>query len=658
MISYPTTVRSWDAFEEHRELPEGVRPVIFASWRRCRMAGVNPQQGKGVQVSKEELARRMEEKSLLISVAKPIMNSIYQVIKDTVYAIVLTDQDGVLLSTLLNKEIEPECAKVNFFEGAKWDELSVGTNAVGTALAVDMPIQVLGGEHYCESHHAWTCSAAPIHDSSGRLIGCLDLSGKAEDVHPHTFGIAVSAVGSIEEQLNVLETNQLMNAVFQSMQDGLLVIDTEYRIRQFNERLASIFMLGMEEVRRLDIKELLQNVDLDGVFRNKRCISYADCTLTVNGRKIDCMANIFPYSFGDRVIGASLTIREARQVRREVNQLAGFKANYRFEDIITHNPYMQEQIDFARKIARTNCTVLIEGESGTGKELFAQSIHNASSRADGPFIAINCAALPRELVESELFGYEKGSFTGALREGNPGKFELANGGTLFLDEIGELPLEIQAKLLRVLDNHKVRRIGGKHERSLNVRVIAATNRDLLEEIAQKTYRSDLYYRLNVINLRLLPLRERTEDLAPLAQLFLRKCNRDNPGPAKRFDPAFLERLQDRQWRGNARELQNAVQRAYYLCGSDCISESDAAWIPSGQQESGLPDPRPALAHASPPADPCAVKSMRQSEMESIRRALAASGGNVVGAARMLHIGKSTLYRKLAEYGIVRDESSR
>ncbi|BCG60853.1 sigma-54-dependent Fis family transcriptional regulator [Paenibacillus sp. URB8-2] len=654
MISYPNTMSRWEAFTECGRIPEGTRPEIAASWLRCRAAGVNPLQGKGVQVSAEELRLRLEEKRLLVSVAKPIMNSIYQVIKDTVYAIVLTDQDGVLLRTMLNKEIEPECAKVNFFEGARWDEASVGTNAVGTALTDDMPIQVLGDEHYCESHHAWTCSAAPIHDSSGRVIGCLDLSGKAEDVHPHTFGIVVSAVSSIEEQLNVLETNQLMNAVFQSMQDGLLVIDTEYQIRQFNERLASIFMLGMEEVRELDIKELLQDVDLEGVFRNKSRIGYADCTLTVKGKKIECMVNIFPYTLDERVVGASLTIREAVQVRKEVNQLAGFKANYRFEDIVTHHSYMKEQIDFARKIARTNCTVLIEGESGTGKELFAQSIHNASTRADGPFIAINCAALPKELVESELFGYEKGSFTGALREGNPGKFELANGGTLFLDEIGELSLEIQAKLLRVLDNHKVRRIGGKHERMLDVRVIAATNRDLLEEVGQKAYRGDLYYRLNVINLKLLPLRERPEDIPPLARLFLRKCNRENPGPAKRFDSAFLEKLQDRQWRGNARELQNTVQRAYYLSAGDCIAEKEA--IPVRQTESGPSDAHLTRFQASAPAGLPAVKSMRQTELENIRRALAASGGNVVEAARLLHIGKSTLYRRLAEYGIGRDEA--
>ncbi|WP_340397223.1 MULTISPECIES: sigma-54-dependent Fis family transcriptional regulator [Paenibacillus] len=576
------------------------------------------------------------------------MNSIYEIIKDTVYAIVLTDQDGVLLHTMLNKELEPECVKVNFVEGARWDEASVGTNAVGTALAVNDAVQVLGGEHYCTTHHAWTCSAAPIHDSRGNVIGCLDLSGKAEDVHAHTFGVVVSAVSSIEKQLHMLETSQMMHAVFQSMQDGLLVIDTAYRVRHFNERLASIFMLSLEQMEALSIKELLEEVDLDSVFAGERHLSYADCTLTVGSNKIDCMVNIYPFTFDDKILGASLTIREAGQVRKEVNQLAGFKANYRFEEVITENPYMQGQIAFAQRIAKTNCTVLIEGESGTGKELFAQSIHNASLRAGGPFIAINCAALPKDLVESELFGYEKGSFTGALREGNPGKFELAHGGTIFLDEIGELPLEIQAKLLRVLDNHKVRRIGGKHERTLDVRVIAATNRDLVEEISLKSYRSDLYYRLNVINIKLSPLRERREDIAPLAELFLLKCNRDNPGPVKQLSLSFLEALQSYEWQGNARELQNAVQRAYYVSSSAYITDLDLPperFAPVAGNGSGSV-PASQNSEADAPS-----KKMEQIELESICSALKMCGGNVVTAAKMLGIGKSTMYRKITEYGI-------
>jgi len=224
-----------------------------------------------------------------------------------------------------------------------------------------------------------------------------------------------------------------------------------------------------------------------------------------------------------------------------------------------------------KSIAAYDCTVLITGESGTGKELFAHSIHNASNRNNGPFVAINCAALPKDLVESELFGYEKGSFTGASKEGCPGKFELANTGTIFLDEIGELPLEIQSKLLRVLDNHTITRIGGKYERNLDVRVIAATNRNLYNEIQANNFRGDLYYRINVFNIKLIPLRERPEDIELCAEFFLQKLNDKNFGIKKFFDKEFINTIKKHNWPGNVRELENVIQRAYYLSKNDMIS---------------------------------------------------------------------------------------
>lgn len=643
LINYEKSIRNWEQFTKYDTLTADTRTEIAESWIRCREAGVDPLHGRGEQVSSEELFIRLSERKQLIAVARPVMDSVFQIIKSTVYGIVLTDQDGVILETVHNEDIEPECAKVNFFQGARWDERSVGTNAVGTALATGQPIQVLGGEHYCTSHHPWTCSAAPIRDSRGSIIGCLDLSGKAEDVHTHTFGIVVSAVISIQEQLNVMETHGLMDTVFNSMMDGLLLIDTDYRIERINSRLTSIFRLAADEIYRLNVREMLDAGEIEeAVFSRKQHLNYPDCTIKAGEHRIDCMVDIFPYEFNNRVLGAAILIREAGQVRKAVHQIAGFKANYSFRDIVTRHPVMLETIAFAQKIAKTDCTVLIEGESGTGKELFAQSIHQASSRANGPFIAINCAALPKDLVESELFGYEKGSFTGALREGSPGKFELADGGTLFLDEIGELSLEIQAKLLRVLDNHKVRRIGGRHERTLDVRVIAATNRDLQEEVALHSYRSDLYYRLNVINIQLLPLRERKEDIAELAKSFLHACNRESTGLPKKLGTSFLEALQEQEWKGNARELQNIVKRAFYVSESEIIDESH---LPYGMRASRGEGGAAAGRHG--------MTSFRDMEREGIEQALQACDGNAVLAAKLLNIGKSTIYRKIDEYGIRR-----
>ena len=326
-----------------------------------------------------------------------------------------------------------------------------------------------------------------------------------------------------------------------------------------------------------------------------------------------------------------------------VNKIAGFYSKYSFEDIITKNPKMLTVVNEAKRIAASDCTVLITGESGTGKELFAHSIHEASNRGKGPFVAINCAALPQDLVESELFGYEKGAFTGASKEGCPGKFEMANNGTIFLDEIGELPLEIQSKLLRVLDNHTVTRIGGKYEKPLDVRVIAATNRNLYDQIQTNNFRGDLYYRINVFNIKLVPLRERPEDAGLCADVFLERLNDKNPEKKKCFDEEFIESVKKYDWPGNVRELENVIKRAYYLSKEDLISH---VYVPD---------------YISENIDVTAVDEMyigntrivspEEVEKGNIAKMIAECKGNVIEAGKRLNLSKSTIYRKIKKYNI-------
>jgi transcriptional regulator with PAS, ATPase and Fis domain len=333
-----------------------------------------------------------------------------------------------------------------------------------------------------------------------------------------------------------------------------------------------------------------------------------------------------------------MLMKEAKQVRKEVMRLAGFNANYTFDSIVTTDARMNELIGTAKKISKTNCSVLIEGESGTGKELYAQSIHNESNRNTGPFIAINCSAIPKELFESELFGYESGSFTGAVKGGRPGKFELANGGTIFLDEIGEVPLEVQPKLLRVLDNNKIVRIGGSFERDLDVRVISATNRNLIDEVAKGSFRQDLYFRLNVINLKIPPLRQRKDDIIELARYFLKGLNEENDGVHKKFSPYFEEMLMKHQWPGNVRELKNVVQRAYYM--------SDKALISSVTFPKSTERPNDFMKH-----EKSSTYNLKDIEKESIVKALSANKGNVIMAASDLNISRATIYRKIKMYSI-------
>lgn len=435
----------------------------------------------------------------------------------------------------------------------------------------------------------------------------------------------------------IVDSYKLMDVAMDSILNGLMIIDTELRVKKFNHKIAELFQMSEADILRLDMSHVLKDIDVvDNILINKRKFSYSDITLFIGTRKIDCFLDITPVVFNDKVMGAVLVIRESKQVRKEINKLAGFRANYTFDKIITRNKTMLELINTARRISKTNCSVLIEGESGTGKELFAQSIHNESQRRNGPFIAINCAAIPKELVESEFFGYETGSFTGAIKGGMPGKFELANGGTLFLDEIGEIPLEMQPKLLRVLDENKVMRIGGSFERELDVRIIAATNRNLLNEMSKSAFRQDLYFRLNVINLRLLPLKRRQEDILALGRYFLDQLNHENSDTKKFFSKNFEEKLLACEWKGNVRELKNIVERGFYLSSGAFIDSLEMLMVET---------------ETLAPCHDNDGETLRDLEKNSIEHALFLNKGNAVKAAEDLSISKATIYRKIKAYDI-------
>ncbi len=638
-----TLKENWEKFVNAKETPKNVRPLILEAWERCAKLKVDFLSGKGTRVSDNVLKDSLYKRKELIEVAGPIMKDVFEIVKNTSYSVVLTDEKGIIIDLNINKDLEKNHQQLNFVLGSIWDEKSVGNNAIGTCLALDKPVQVIGAEHYCEYHHRWTCSAAPIHNSKGELIGCFDLSGKAEDVQTHTYGIAVSSANSIEKQFTILESYKLLDTTFDSILDGLMIMNSDLKIYKFNNQIPNILKMEDDEIYNVNIKEVFKDFDIvNKIFNNKQKIKYSDITLMINDKKVECSLNISPIILSDDVIGAVLVLREAKQFRKEISKLAGFRANYTFNNIITKNDKMIDLINTTKKIAKTNCSVLIEAESGTGKELFAQAIHNESRRKDGPFVAVNCSAIPKELFESEIFGYESGSFTGALKGGRPGKFELANGGTIFLDEIGEVPLEMQAKLLRVLDNNRVVRVGGTYERDLDVRVVSATNRNLIDEISKGFFRQDLYYRLNVINVRIPPLRKRKNDIIELAKFFLNNLNEENESSNKCFSNNFEIELLKHPLTGNVRELKNIIQSAYYLADKDLIDsypygsnvESNETYYIESQNKYEL-----------------SSITLKDIEKDSIVQAIAANNGNIKKAAEELNISKATIYRKIKSYSI-------
>jgi len=306
---------------------------------------------------------------------------------------------------------------------------------------------------------------------------------------------------------------------------------------------------------------------------------------------------------------------------------------YRFENIIAKSPKMQQVIEVIKIVAKSNATILITGDSGTGKELVARAIHSQSHRRGKPFVAVSCAALPESLLESELFGHEKGAFTGAYSQ-KKGKFEIANRGTLFLDEIGEMSANIQVHLLRVLEEKEFTRVGGNELIKVDVRVISATNKDIKKAVADGEFREDLYYRLNVVPVELPPLRERKEDIPLLAQHFLGKFTAENQKEITGFSPEATDFLLKCDWPGNVRELENAIERAVILAKNSCIEVAD---LP---QESRL------LAHSAPLGE-----SLREVEKNHILNILGETGGNHSEAARILGISRATLYNKIRAYGL-------
>lgn len=629
---------NWECFIIEGNTPVNMKEEILNSWIRCREKGLNYEYGKIEIISPEKIAKIRKENSELIAISRPIMKSLQKIVVGSEFIIVLTDSEGHIMELIGDEKIRQNVEKLNFNLGANWSEDYAGTNAIGTSLFLNEPIQIIGTEHYCENRHVLTCSACVIHNDKGEIVGCLNMSGHYSKAHPHTLGMVVSAAHSIQKQMALIKSSKLLNLTFNSISDGMIITDENLKVKNANKMAEKILKLSRNEIFKLNISNTLR----DNEFGNKVMYSEKeyhnfDCSFYVKNRRVKCSMNASPILIGNKAKGIVMTFKEEGYVHKVVNKIAGYSASYTFEDIITNNYNVKKTIEFAKKASDSECNILLEAPSGTGKEVFAQAVHNYSSRSEGPFVAVNCASLPRELVESELFGYEKGAFTGALSEGNPGKFELANGGSIFLDEIGELPLDMQSKLLRVLDNKSITRVGGSYEKKLNVRIIAATNRNLSDEIEKRNFRSDLYYRLNVMNIRLLALKDRKDDIEALANYFIYKLNLKNPNNYKSLSAEYIEFLKKYDWPGNIRELRNVVERAYYLCEKNIIDKD------------GFNENYEIKTYSNENKN--TILTMEDIEKNSIIKTLNFCNGNILDACEKLNISRATIYRKIKKYNI-------
>ncbi|MDK9718970.1 MAG: sigma 54-interacting transcriptional regulator [Trichlorobacter sp.] len=440
--------------------------------------------------------------------------------------------------------------------------------------------------------------------------------------------------------------NTSTDAILESISDGVFTVDPEWRITSFNR--------AAEEITGISRRDAIGRLCSE-VFRSNMCET--DCALRktlksgkpVIGRSgyiIDEEGNRIPISLSTavlkdssgKVVGGAETFRDLSEVETLRHELEG---RFHMGDIVSRSPLMQRLFEVIPTIAVSPSTVLLNGETGTGKELMARTIHSLSKQSKGPFIALNCGALPDTLLESELFGYKAGAFTGATKD-KPGRFALAKGGTLFLDEIGEISPALQVRLLRVLQEHCFEPLGGTSSVTTDARIIVATNRDLAELTRNGTFREDLYYRVNVVRIELPPLRRRKEDIPLLVEQFIAKFNHLHHATVRSMAPEALSLLMAHDWPGNVRELENVIERAFVLCPDGTIE------IPH------LPDEL--TLHGSRSAGPATLQDARsQLEAQAIQRSLEKNGFNRLATAKALGMHKTTLFRKIRQYGIVLPE---
>jgi len=626
-----------------------VSKAILQSWERSREYGIDPYLKKiSIVLNGPELDMLLGKNAELIRTSEPFIEQLYQCMKGSRFVCTLCDHEGYILKIVGDEDIINRVREGNFIVGALTSENSIGPNGIGAVLIQDKPIQLFATEHYCISFHKYTCSGAPIHDHEGNIIGVLNMTGPYLEANPHTLGMVVAAAHAIENLLHLKAAfnecqiaESFQKTVISSIPEALIVVDQKGDINLINKNAQKMLGLDPRVALGKHIRDVMGSNNesfLNKVCHNK-CLTdeevriynddgeFSDYTLTFN-------LILTPLK---HIIGKIIILNEIKRARTLVTKMTGAKAKITFNDITGQNSDFQETIRLARIASQSTSNVLLLGESGTGKDVFAQAIHNNSERRNGPYVVINCAAIPRELIASELFGYDEGAFTGSKRGGNPGKFEIADGGTIFLDEIGEMPLELQTSLLRVIENKELMRIGGKRVRSINVRILAATNKDLVEDVSKGNFREDLYYRLNVFTIRLHPLRERRDDIPYLVDRFVKDICATMAKKITAVDDNVLQILMSYSWPGNVRELQNVLERAINIAPGDKLTANLLS------EEVTRAPRKPQYAH-----DNYSLKDIERQMIENMIK----SNVSKADIAKKMNISRSTLYRKLELYGMV------
>ena len=649
---------------------ELIGPVLARSWQRSAEAGLLPN-GRtpgAPHASARQLARALEQHHELVAHARPAMELLHEQTRDTDSLVILADADGMVLHTLGDAEFLQRAERVALRPGANWHERWRGTNAIGTALAEGTALVVHGGEHYLERNGFLTCAAAPIHDPGGKILGVLDLSGDHRGYHRHTLGLVRSAARMIEHRLFDTRHGQglrlrlhrqpegiatLTESLLALSEDGWVIGANDSALKLLGLRWSDVGSIRVDQLLALPPGALRQSqphpqavTDRQGQTLWMR-LELGRQSITVSPpatprAPLSALASgQASRAFG--APGATVPPAVAAAFQHQAPPVARPEPADPLAALDTGDPTLRNALERARRVLDKPIALLLHGESGVGKEIFARAVHGSGPRKAGPLVAVNCAALPESLIEAELFGYRPGAFTGASRDGAPGRIREADGGTLFLDEIGDMPLAMQGRLLRVLQERQVLPLGGGKPVPVDIQLICATHRNLRDEMQAGRFREDLYYRLNGLTLVLPPLRER-HDLPALIDRLLDDIAPERSGQLQ-LTPELLERFAAYRWPGNLRQLANALRTACALMETH-EWRIDWAHLPDDLADDLRAVRLPNRRHPGTPSDdPC---DLRRVEQETTRRVVAEAGGNLSEAARRLGISRNTLYRKLRE----------
>ena len=641
---YQKLKAAWTQFVEQGTITSDfLDPAVVRSWQYCREANLEPCADPCPEhCDPEALSQRRQDLFDLIAIARPFMEDTYQFAGGSDMIVHLTDADLYIVDCLGDTTLRRTLQDIGIDDRIQLTEKQIGTNAAAMALNEGVPSQVVGPEHFCLALHTITNTAAPIHAPTGKKMGVIGIVTLEPNSHPHTVSIVMAAARAIENQLqtelSLSEAHQHLaelNVALQAISRGIMFLDPEGQVTHINTRASDILSISHRLAMGRKLGNLIQvPADLEAAIVQRTSMKEKEIIFqTTNGHR-PCLTSIDVLKEGSRLLGSILTLEPTAEVRRLVHRLGGTKAHFTFDDILGQDLEMRRVIYYARTIAQSDSTVLLLGESGTGKEMFAQAIHNASRRADGPFVAINCAAIPRDLMASEMFGYEGAFAVG--EEGRPGKFELADGGTIFFDNVDGMPLDMQASLLRVIDTKEIVRLGGTRAIPLDVRVIAASNSaDLAGEVQQGRFRPDLFYRLHVLTLMIPPLRERGNDIlllvAHLIEQFAQRARKNVT-----VSSGAMAVMQSYHWPGNVRELENVLERAMHLVDGP---------------ELGVEHLPGELRLATIGGAEEVIFTLQEAERQAIIRAGRALKGNSTKMADALGIGRTTLWRKMKAFNL-------